>query len=186
MTGEDRGGTRTVILETLLRMMQDVPYDDVTVSALCRHAGISRGTFYLHYDNLDEALGELIDTTLSDGPLDSPYRCIDVSGGYVCPYGICDKVRLHPEYGALLLNESLRGLVTERVTRRSRDAYVREIVRRYDIPPKDAETIFLFQLNGCLAINGRSFREGDRRMERNRDVVGAFIRYGLEGLSPRD
>ncbi len=47
----------------------------------------------------------------------------------------------------------------------------------YDLPSKDAETIFEFQLNECLVINRRSFIEGDCKLEKNRDTIGAFILF---------
>ncbi|QCU79660.1 TetR/AcrR family transcriptional regulator (plasmid) [Citricoccus sp. SGAir0253] len=39
---------------------------DVTVSALVREAGISRGTFYTHYSGLEELAGELQTTIVHD------------------------------------------------------------------------------------------------------------------------
>lgn len=178
--------TRSRVHGALLDLIQTFRYNDITVSGLCKRAGISRGTFYLHYGCLDDALKDLTDDILSDDSPTWTYRCVDECGCYSCPYGICDRIRLHPEYGALLLDEDLVGFVTERISEKSRDVYVRELVHRYELSPKDAETLFTFQLNGCLAINRQSFRDGDRRLERNRDMIGAFILSGLDRFARQD
>ena len=48
--GTDRRAvyTRSVIKEALLALKKSMPFDEITVSALCREAGLHRGTFYLH------------------------------------------------------------------------------------------------------------------------------------------
>ena len=43
-----------------------MPFDAITVSALCREAGVHRGTFYLHYRNTMEVLDELLDDALEN------------------------------------------------------------------------------------------------------------------------
>ena len=45
--------TRRLIQDTLLALMDKKPFSRVTVTELCRHAEINRGTFYLHYLDLD-------------------------------------------------------------------------------------------------------------------------------------
>ena len=56
--------TRSVIKEALLALKRTVPFDAITVSALCREAGVHRGTFYLHYRNTLEVLDERLDYAL--------------------------------------------------------------------------------------------------------------------------
>ena len=54
--GTDRRAayTRSVIKEALLALKKSMPFDEITVSALCREAGIHRGTFYLHFSSMME------------------------------------------------------------------------------------------------------------------------------------
>ena len=46
--------TKTVIKDSLLELLAYSVYEKITVTAVCREAGITRATFYLHYQNLDE------------------------------------------------------------------------------------------------------------------------------------
>ena len=41
--------TKALIKQTLLAMLKKTVFDKITVSELCKIAGINRGTFYLHY-----------------------------------------------------------------------------------------------------------------------------------------
>ena len=52
--------------QALLQMLTEVNYDDVTVSDLCRRAGLSRKTFYRLFERKSDVLYALIDQTLMD------------------------------------------------------------------------------------------------------------------------
>lgn len=88
-----------------------------------------------------------------DEPEKESNHCSLTAEHYQCPYGICDKIHIHPEYGVIFFDNSLRGLVIEKITAQSRDKYVRSLTEQLALPPEQAETIFYFQLYGCLAIN---------------------------------
>ena len=57
--------TRTLILQALRDAVAEVPLDDLTVSELCRRAGVHRVTFYGHWPDVQaaasEAFAEVID-----------------------------------------------------------------------------------------------------------------------------
>ena len=52
--------------QTLLRMMQHIPYDEISVRKLCEEAGISRKTFYRLFTDKESVLCALIDQTYTD------------------------------------------------------------------------------------------------------------------------
>ncbi len=45
----------------LLSIMQKMEYEDITVAALCREAGVSRNTFYRNFADMDDLLGFAVD-----------------------------------------------------------------------------------------------------------------------------
>ena len=51
--------TTALIKQTLLGMMKKKAFNKVTVSEVCKTAGINRGTFYLHFCDLWAVLEEL-------------------------------------------------------------------------------------------------------------------------------
>lgn len=44
--------TRTVIMQGFVRMLERMPFDKITVSALTKECGISHNTFYYHYQDI--------------------------------------------------------------------------------------------------------------------------------------
>ena len=51
--------------EAMAQLLQQVPYQQITVSALATRAGLSRRTFYRHYASIDQLLDELIDVEVT-------------------------------------------------------------------------------------------------------------------------
>ena len=44
--------TRTAIMDTFVRLLQQMPMDQITVQAITAECGISRNTFYYHYSDI--------------------------------------------------------------------------------------------------------------------------------------
>lgn len=60
----EKGASQQQILEkTLLSMMKEVPYDDISVRSLCQAADVSRRTFYRLFASKEDVLFALIDNT---------------------------------------------------------------------------------------------------------------------------
>lgn len=172
--------TTALIKQTLLGMMKKTAFNKVTVSEVCKTAGINRGTFYLHFCDLWTVLEELEEEALQEEPSNEPYQCSLTAEHYECPYGICDKIHTHPEYGVIFFDDSLTTHVIEKIAQQSKDKYVTALVRQLDLTVEQAETIFYFQLNGCLAINKKIYRNGNKNWEASRDLIGGFIQSGLK------
>ena len=63
--------TKGMIKDALLELLQNTPYEKITVTALCKQSEITRATFYLHYNNIDNVLDELLDDALRLTELDA-------------------------------------------------------------------------------------------------------------------
>ncbi len=53
--------TKRLLKDALISLMQDTPFDRITVKKLCEEAGINRTTFYLHYNDTEQLLLETED-----------------------------------------------------------------------------------------------------------------------------
>jgi AcrR family transcriptional regulator len=51
--------TREAIRRAFIDMICEMDYEQITIKELTERAGINRKTFYLHYDSLDDLLGEM-------------------------------------------------------------------------------------------------------------------------------
>lgn len=65
------------ITESLLQLMQIKPFSEITVTQLCRHAGVSRRMFYYLFTNLSGALYALIDRKILEVEIGGENRLAD-------------------------------------------------------------------------------------------------------------
>lgn len=52
--------TALIMDEALLLILEKKDFEFITVKELCKKAGVSRSTFYLHYETMDDLLNEVI------------------------------------------------------------------------------------------------------------------------------
>lgn len=53
--------TKAALRQALFALLEDQPIHQITVTALCRRAGVGRRTFYVHYDRIDDIFEEYRD-----------------------------------------------------------------------------------------------------------------------------
>ncbi len=54
--GEQKAFFQNCIYEALIRLMKEMPFDKISVTALCQEAGVSRITYYRSYYRLEDVL----------------------------------------------------------------------------------------------------------------------------------
>lgn len=172
--------TKANIKHALLNEMKIIPFAKITVSDLCKQLKINRGTFYLHYCDLYAVLEEILEEALWEESTAESYHCSMTAEHYQCPYRICDKIHTHPEYGVIFFDDSLTGMVIEKIAEQSKDKYIVSLTQQLSLTAEQAETIFYFQLNGCLAVNKEIYRNGSKDWEASKNLIGGFIQSGLK------
>ena len=58
--------TRQAIKDTFLKLLEKKSYPKITVTEICKLAEINRGTFYLHYYDMDDVLDDILTEMLED------------------------------------------------------------------------------------------------------------------------
>ncbi len=53
--------TRKLFRDALIELLQTKPFQKITVKEICEQADLNRTTFYLHYDDLDQLLDEIVE-----------------------------------------------------------------------------------------------------------------------------
>ena len=81
------------------------PYSKITVTELCRLADINRGTFYIHYFDVDDVLDDIVTESFSD---------VSQTIGHVlcpqketCTYPFCQKVQENEALWPLFMDETV-------------------------------------------------------------------------------
>jgi len=63
--------TKSWIFDALMLLMDEMPYNKITISDIAEKAGIARTTFYHNYDDKDDVLYEYLQKTFSTGLLNT-------------------------------------------------------------------------------------------------------------------
>ncbi len=95
--------TRQTIKDIFLEELKAKPYSKITVTEICKKAEMNRGTFYLHYYDVDDVLNDILEDFLSDtsSVLDHvlcPYRLN-------CSYTYCENIQSYTRYQILFFDD---------------------------------------------------------------------------------
>ena len=170
--------TRQAIRDTLLELMGEKPFSRVTVTEVCKRAEMNRGTFYLHYLDLGDVLDDLIGEMLCDT------TC--VLDHILCPekhcatYPFCDKIHSSQQYRVLFLDESVTERLLRRISEAYQEKYITYLMSHSLLTFQEAQAIFTFQMNGCLAINRLMLRNHCTDWKAVQQKIDGFIKAGLE------
>lgn len=53
--------SKRMLAQALSELILEMPYEKITVSAITRRADLNRGTFYAHYESVDDLMREVLD-----------------------------------------------------------------------------------------------------------------------------
>lgn len=175
--------TKEAIKDALLTLMEEKSFEKITVSDVCRTADINRGTYYLHYYELREVLDDILNDALSgaNGLLGN----LQVSGtcsSNECENSLCRMIRHSEKYRVVFSDETLTNQIVEKIAGIHKSEFVDEITARCKINAKQAEALFYFQINGCLAISKQGRELDCDNWISIRSTIDGFIAGGLERI----
>ena len=156
--------TAKKIDKALISLLEQKTFEYITISEICKAAGVNRSTFYLHYENTVDLLNETFRYLLDDflacfkvdrvsivngfkvSPLD---ELIFVSNDYLYPYlsYIRDNKRV---FSTVLHHSDSFGF--NDVFQRLFEHVFNPILERYNYPADDRKYVMMFYLNGITAI----------------------------------
>ena len=86
MVQKRKTSTKEDIKEALIQLLSEERFDTISISKLCKRAGINRGTFYLHYQDkyqMVESLKKEIISQLSSCLLYTSSKWSDLKGNWI-------------------------------------------------------------------------------------------------------
>ena len=157
MVQKRKTSTKEAIKEALIQLLSEERFDTISISKLCKRAGINRGTFYLHYEDKYQ----MIDSLKSD-ILSQLYSFFEEEGEYSKRFMIA-------KFYVLRANERLinaltrshyidfRGAIREFITSiilsdKQKAATQRFLEESFHIPQKYALEIFLSSVEGIISL----------------------------------
>lgn len=150
--------------DAIIELLNEKPFEYITVSDICKRAGVNRSTFYLHYDHtrdlLSEAMRHLLDDFLSyfsttpdklnqlltQSP---PSDLLFISPEYLFPYLTYIRENRRVFLTALSHSDSLDF---ENIFHRLFRYIFDPILSRFQYPPNSRQYVMRFYLNGIMAI----------------------------------
>ena len=157
MVQKRKTSTKEDIKEALIQLLSEERFETISISKLCKRAGINRGTFYLHYQDKYQ----MIDSLKSD-ILSQLYSFFEEEGEYSKRFMIA-------KFYVLRANERLinaltrshyidfRGAIREFITsiilsEKQEAATQRFLEENFHIPQKYALEIFLSSVEGIISL----------------------------------
>lgn len=94
--------TKRMLKEGMMRLLQEKPLDKISITELCREAGINRTTFYRHYEWPRDVLAEMQNDFLAEtfDHFQKPMTADDVERFFACLADHAELVRAFFRYSS--------------------------------------------------------------------------------------
>ena len=189
--------TKTAIKEGMLELLSQSDFNYITVSALCREAGVGRATFYTHYTGLTDVIDELADdaiqaTKRSSAPgvsgiiqlAEKMRRTTDPQD--LAPYmdllPVCQRVADNPKYKVLFKDSFVSEYMLMNIYRREREAMLPYLIDHFNLTAEQADKNFLFGVTGAFAVNRAMGWKKDESWYQVQKVLLTFLEGGYQAL----
>ncbi len=184
--------TKNIIKDAFLAMNKNTPYEKISVKQICEHVEISRATFYLHYDNINAVLDEVIDDALlfSQGATGNAIDLIDIiqsgrinairNNEAILP--ACQRIADSEKYHDLFMDPALSEYIIMRIFLHEKDSVVPALVQKTGLDTEYAEMIFRFMLHGSFYVNKSLGWEKNDTWYRFQETLSTFLDAGMKAL----
>lgn len=189
--------TATKMDLALIALLKKKSFEYITVSEICKEAGVNRSTFYLHYETVGDLLNETLRYLLSDFlsyfPTDTQAiaynlkncaldELVFLGDQYLTPY--LTYVKDHKEVFSTALQHN-KTLGLESVYQRLFANIFNPVLDRFHYPPKDRQYVMMYYLNGINAIVNEWLKNGcDKSIKEISGIISVCIygrKWELEG-----
>ncbi|MGI6220425.1 MAG: TetR/AcrR family transcriptional regulator [Coriobacteriales bacterium] len=174
--------TEQAIESALLEVLAEKPISEIGVSEVAQRAGISRSTFYAHFNNLDEVVDRLMERFCSrTSTLTEQLAC----AGCEHPAGrepFCRQIRDAGEFDALVGDPQFLSRALDMFIDLGNDTTARSL-EHSGVPADIAAAISRFQVCGCYTVATNLDRDVD--WSRIQEALDTFIAAGLEAVEAR-
>ena len=184
--------TATKMNLALISLLKNKSFDYITVSEICKKAGVNRSTFYLHYetvgDLLDETARYLLHDFLSYFSTDTKSITLDIKNcelndlmficdKYLIPYFTYIKDNKEVFYTALTNNKTL-GF--EDIYKQMFNNIFDPILDRFNYSQGDRLYVMMYYLNGINAIVSEWLKNScDKSIDDLSQIVAICV-FGLD------
>lgn len=172
--------TRQTIRNTVLSLLEHTSFSRLTVTEVCRRLEINRGTFYLHYYDLEDVLDDILEEMLRNTAGIFSYLFHPEQNQEHRACALCASVHGDLRYRFLFLDAHSSARILKKISAVYKEDYVTYLMSHSLLTFQEAEAIFCFQMNGCLAVNRMMLENHCPDWRQIQRVLDGFIRAGME------
>ena len=147
MVQKRKTSTKEDIKEALIQLLSEERFDNISISKLCKRAGINRGTFYLHYQDkyqMVDSLKKEIISQLSSYSMIAKFHILRANERLINAL-----TRSH----YIDFREAIREYITSIIlSDKQKAATQRFLEENFHIPQKYALEIFLSSVEGIISL----------------------------------
>lgn len=190
--------TRNVVKEALLELLEEQPFEKITVASLCRQAEITRATFYLHFPDIDTVLDELLDEALmmAEATINDIDITVRMDGLKKIVHsddwkqlrqnenllGPCQRVADDPKYRAIFQDATLSNYVIRRIYTAERDQMIPYLEKHCHLSADEADRLFMLLVYGLFYVNRSLKWNKDDGWYRMQLMINRFMFGGFDAL----
>ena len=176
----------------LISLLKKKSLEYITVSEICKAAGVNRSTFYLHYETIGDLLNEttryLLNDFLSYFSTDTQAiahnlktcaleELVFISDKHLTPY--LTYIKDHKEVFSTAISHN-KTFGFEDVYKRLFESIFNPILDRFHYPANDRQYVMMYYLNGTNAIVNEWLKNGcDKPINEISEIISLCI-YGFE------
>lgn len=190
--------TRMLLKEGLLSCLKTYPFEDITVTLLCKTAGITRSTFYLHYSNIIEIVDDLVDDAIAyskpgmvdnnnlqtiANTLSAASNSVSLREAYDAIFDrlpLCQRIIRHKKYLPLFLDDQISEYVLQRIIGSEKDRQGLLMAEALGSSFDVGVSVFVFLVHGLYAVNKEyKWTQSDEWLEAQKTIF-KFVYRGLQ------
>ena len=167
--------TSVKMSDALLDLLKTKPFEYITISEICKKAGVNRSTFYLHYENTADLLAETGQRLLDDF---RSYFMVDTVA-LTAHFADCEENKLnfiteeylHPYLSYIRDNRHVFATILKHANSFHFDAVFQRlfqhvfdpILHRFGYPAEERKYVMMFYLSGINALVLEWLKDGCRK-----------------------
>ena len=181
--------------KALITLLGEKSFEYITVSEICKKAGVNRSTFYLHYENTVDLLNEsarfLLDDFVAYFNIDTKSITRKIRESALDELNFISDEYLHPYllyikenrlvFSTVLLHADSFGF--NEIFQRLYENVFNPVLERFDYPVTDRKYAMMFYLNGITAVVTEWLKDG---CEKTIDEVSRIIYKCIFGLKKEE
>ena len=178
--------TKKMLIEAFLELRREKPLRRITVSELCSRAGVGRGTFYAHYQDVYD-FNEKLEGQFLEEFAATLRSALEYQENIQSARRVCRTV-----FALLEENEPLCQLILSSVNAQGAMRFIElggrlctECYKKFfgNVPPAKLSDFYRFVSSGCIACLKERLRQEVRPpVEQFADEMGEFITRGVRCL----